>query len=136
MQDVTRHGSELARKGLADFKLSVRKSTERRVLPFPQRPHTIEDIRAPTYLAPEEQKLWDRIASDYDIRNNSAAVILEIAMQSHARARTCRDVLKKEGFMIAGPNGQKAHPLLATERQAQSQMMTALRRLGVTLDEG
>jgi hypothetical protein len=57
-------------------------------------------------------------------------------MQSRARTRLCRDVLKKEGMMVAGPNGQKAHPLLATERQAQQQMMTALRRLGVTLDEG
>ena len=65
-----------------------------KVLPFTPRPHIVENIAAPTYFAPEEQKLWNNIAIDYDIRNNSAAVILEIAMQSHARARTCRDVLK------------------------------------------
>jgi|tagenome__1003787_1003787.scaffolds.fasta_scaffold20536921_2 P27 family predicted phage terminase small subunit len=112
-----------------------RKSASK-VLPFPSRPQLIENIRAPSYLAPEEQKLYDRIASDYDIRSNSAAVILEIACQNHARARNCRDVLKKEGLTVAGPNGVKAHPLLATERQAQAQMITALRRLGVTLDEG
>ena len=111
-----------------------RKSANK-VLPFTPRHHVVESITAPAYLPPEEPKLYDKIAADIDLRTNAAAVILEIAMQQHARVRACRDVLKKEGMTVAGPNGVKAHPLLAAERQAQVQMLTAFRGLGVTLDE-
>src|SRR4051812_37684827 len=104
-----------------------RKSASK-VLPFPQHHHVVEALSPPTYLAPEEKALWNRIALDYDIRTNSAALLLEVAMQCHARARQARDVLKKEGMTVVGPNGQKAHPLLATERQSQAQMITSLRR--------
>jgi hypothetical protein len=44
------------------------------------------------------QKSRSSTNSDYDIRSNSAAAILEIAMASHARARARREQIKKDGL--------------------------------------
>ena len=83
-----------------------RKSSNKEVvLPFPRR--AVENISAPSYLAPEEQELYEKMAVDYDIRGYSAAVILEIVMQHHARVRVCREVIKKEGMMIPGLMGRR-----------------------------
>jgi P27 family predicted phage terminase small subunit len=107
-----------------------------KILQFAPR-HDVEDIAtAPAHFCLEDRKLWDRLASEYDIRDNAASAILEIAVASHARARACRIQITKDGLMIEGPNGAKAHPLIPQERQAHQQMLSALRRLGATIDEG
>jgi P27 family predicted phage terminase small subunit len=94
-----------------------------------------ENISAPSYFAPEDRKLFDKLASEYCIRDNTSAQILEIAIASRARARAMREQIKKDGLMIEGPNGSRCHPLITQERHALQQMISAFRRLGVHVDE-
>ncbi len=111
-----------------------RKSASK-IVPFPSRQHIVENIAlAPSHFSPEDKKLFDRLATEYDIRDHAAAAILEIAVSSHARARVCREAIKKDGLTVEGPNGIKAHPLIAQERSAHQQVLAALRRLGATID--
>jgi phage terminase small subunit len=102
-----------------------------KVLPFPQQRHVINTIVAPSHLDPIERELFDQIAADVDLRTHNSAKVLEVAMMNHARMRQARDILKKDGLMVEGHAGKKAHPMIGVERNAQAAMMQALRRVGV-----
>lgn len=62
-------------------------------------------------------------------------MILESAMEAHALIRSCRETIKKEGLVVNTLHGSKAHPLMNAQHSAHMRMLTALRRLGVSLDE-
>lgn len=56
-------------------------------------------------------------------------------MEAHALIRSCRETIKKEGLVVNTLHGSKAHPLMNAQHSAHMRMLTALRRLGVSLDE-
>jgi hypothetical protein len=80
-----------------------------------------------------EQKLWDDIVREYGL-SRGGEILLNIALQSLARARHCSEVIDAQGAVIAGRrNILKPHPLLGVERAARSFCASIFKKLKIDL---
>jgi P27 family predicted phage terminase small subunit len=92
-----------------------------KLLPFPGQ--HLEPLEAPAHLGLEERKLWDHITTEVNINSTTAAAVLETALDAHARARQCKEQIKKDGLMVRGQKGRYAATSLVgdgTRRTATS----------------
>lgn len=79
------------------------------IMPFPEYAGSDRDpLETPAHFAPEERKLWDRITDEIDINSTAAEAILITALEAHARARACREQIKKDGLLIRTRHGSMA----------------------------
>jgi P27 family predicted phage terminase small subunit len=92
-------------------------------------------VRPPKGLSKEAQTWFRKIVSDYELRNDNAALLLlEVALQSWDEMRICRSTIAREGFVLAGRFGEKrAHPAVSAMRSSRSAMLRAMTALGLSL---
>jgi hypothetical protein len=93
--------------------------------------------RAPPHLAPEEAALWDDLVRTYTLDDSASLELLAVGLEARMRSRLCREQVLREGQTVLDPHGvPKAHPLLAIERGAWAQFLSALRLLRLDLGGG
>jgi phage terminase small subunit len=91
-------------------------------------------VKPPRHLETIERKMWVAILSENELDGSAALSLLRAAMESHQRARTCREQIDREGAVYNDRFGQpKIHPLLSAERDARAAFLTAMRALNLDL---
>lgn len=89
----------------------------------------------PRHLSAEAQTWWRRLVDQYELEDDAARLILQTAFEAFDRLRGCQAAIKRDGAKVTDRFGQdKPHPLLAAERDARSQMLSALKALNLDLE--
>lgn len=89
----------------------------------------------PTHLSLEARRWFDRLLTEYGITDDAGLLLLQTALEAFDRMRDCQEAITEEGPQVKDRFDQlKAHPLLATERDARSQMLAALKQLNLDLE--
>jgi hypothetical protein len=90
----------------------------------------------PRDLGATGKTLWLRLAKAYRIDDANGVVILDAACRAADYVAICRSAVARDGLMIRGRYGvQRAHPLLAEEARARTQLLSALRQLQLPIPE-
>jgi P27 family predicted phage terminase small subunit len=88
----------------------------------------------PAHLGEPERLIWASVFADFKLETGASIAVLKTALEAHQCAREARERIKADGMVVAGRDGQiKAHPLLATERDARQAWLYGLRTLGLDL---
>jgi P27 family predicted phage terminase small subunit len=91
--------------------------------------------KAPKTLSTEAKGWWKKIQAEYAIDDEAGQLLLQTALESFDRMRSCQKTIEAEGQTVLDRFEQaKAHPLLAAERDARSQMLQALKQLNLDLE--
>lgn len=86
--------------------------------------------KPPVHLSAEGKKLWLRLHGDHAVDDEAGLLLLQSACESYDRLQEARKILAKEGSVMRDRWGQaKAHPAAGVERDARTQMHSALRLL-------
>lgn len=86
----------------------------------------------PRHLEKPERELWKKIVLQRDFAEDAPRAVLGSALDAHARARRCREIISRDGEVISDRFGApQKHPLLTAESAAQSQFSRDLRLLGI-----
>lgn len=103
--------------------------------PAPDRPPPAPDRpQPPADLGEPERVIWAGVFLDYRQSTRLAVDVLRSGLESHQRARECRETIARDGATVAGRDGQlRAHPLLAVERDARAAWLAAVKLLGLEL---
>lgn len=84
--------------------------------------------KAPAHLSAEARALWSRLLADYPLDDAAGLLLLQSACESFDRLQDARRTLAKEGAIVRDRWGQpKPHPAAGVERDARTQMHSALR---------
>jgi hypothetical protein len=83
----------------------------------------------PSHLGKPERELFQHLTTEYDFATTASVSMLCVALESHMRARLCREQISKDGQTLKTAQGPKAHPLLTAERAAQSQYVGTMKKL-------
>lgn len=90
---------------------------------------------APKHLSAEAASWWDRIIDEYGIADEAGLLLLATALEAFDRLRGCQEIISREGATVLDRFEQtKAHPMLAAERDARSQLMQGLKALNLDLE--
>jgi P27 family predicted phage terminase small subunit len=91
---------------------------------------------APKHLSADSRRVWRRVADDFDLWQEDAALLtLTAAMEARDRCEQAREQLATEGLTVAtGAGGLKPHPAAGIERDNRLAMVRCLREL--SLDGG
>ena len=82
----------------------------------------------PPHLGPDGKQLWTRVLRDFEIDDGAGLQLLQCAAEAADRAASCRKGIKQ--LTVKDARGSlKPHPLLAIERDARAQQISALRAL-------
>jgi hypothetical protein len=81
-------------------------------------------------VSASSRRLWRHVTSVYDLREDELR-ILEEAVRALDRAAEARDQLCKDGLIIPGRFGPRAHPAQAIENSAALRAAKLLRQLGL-----
>ncbi len=88
----------------------------------------------PRHLLPTERGMWSAIIRENELADESSLALLRSALESHQRARTCREAVDREGATFADRFGQiKIHPLIGAERDARAAFVAAIKALNLDL---
>jgi hypothetical protein len=90
----------------------------------------MKKIEAPAHLEKPEAAIYIRIRADFGITDAGGLSVLLAACESHGRARRCRERIDIDGELV----GNRAHPLLATERNSRKDYVLALQTLGLEVE--
>lgn len=86
--------------------------------------------KPPGDLSADAKKLWSRLFNDYALDDAAGMLLLQSACEAYDRLQEARKQLAKEGSVIRDRWGQpKPHPAAGVERDARTQMHSALRLL-------
>lgn len=89
---------------------------------------------APKHLAKLEQELWRLVVSENKFVGPASFSLLHVALESHQRARECRETIEKDGFTFRDRvGGIKPHPLISAERDARAAYISGLKRFNLDL---
>jgi hypothetical protein len=84
----------------------------------------------PSHLGVPERDLWKHYTTEHDFASTASISLLLVALESHMRARECRERIKKDGLIYKNEKGAlKPHPLLATERGAQALYIATMKKV-------
>jgi P27 family predicted phage terminase small subunit len=94
----------------------------------------IEPPPPPAHLGEPERAIWRHVFEDFSGTSRLASDVLRTGLESHQRARECREVIERNGATVDGRDGQlRAHPLLAVERDSRAAWLQAVKLLGLEL---
>lgn len=95
-----------------------------------------ENLKPPRHLRVAAKRMWQRLLSDYQIDDSAGLSLLEAACASYQRAEDARKIVRREGLTVLDRfNQKKTHPACSVERDARSQMISALRALKLSPEE-
>lgn len=84
----------------------------------------------PRHLSAEARKLWAKLTADFVLDDAAGALLLQSACEAFDRLQEARKLIDKEGAVLRDRWGQaKAHAACGVERDARTQMHSALRLL-------
>jgi P27 family predicted phage terminase small subunit len=122
------------RKSLAERESQMPPAILRRHLAAVPSSSAIDRHPPPAHLGPIEQSIWAHALEDFDVATELSLDVLTTALEDHQLARECREIIDREGLQVAGRGGVlRAHPLLATERDARAAWRAAIKQLGLDL---
>lgn len=88
----------------------------------------------PKHLKAVEADMWRKIVSEHKFDDIASLALLRTALESHQRARMCREAVDKDGMTSRDRFGNiRPHPLLATERDARAAFLQAVRSLNLDI---
>jgi len=91
--------------------------------------------KAPQHLSREARKWWRSLTNEYQLDDEAAKLLLQTALESFDRMRECQAAIERDGAVVKDRFEQtKAHPALAAERDARSQMLAALKALNLDVE--
>lgn len=91
--------------------------------------------KPPAHLSAEAKRVWKALHGEFALDDPAALALLRSAMEAFDRAEGARRQIEREGQTLPDRFGQlKAHPLLATERDARAQFLAALRQLNLDVE--
>ena len=91
--------------------------------------------KVPGHLSDDAKRWWRKLIDEYGIDDPAGLLLLQTAMEAHDRMKMAAAEIAKDGQTVEDRFGQqKPHPLLATERDARSQLMLALKSLNLDLE--
>jgi P27 family predicted phage terminase small subunit len=87
----------------------------------------------PDHLGESERKIWADVVRDW--RGSSASfAVLTSGLEAHQRARECAEIIRDEGLVTNGRDGQpRSHPLCSVERDARAAFQRTFRQLGIQI---
>lgn len=88
----------------------------------------------PEHLGAAGRDLWLSIQNQYEITDAGGCALLQQAAEAADRVRECRELIAEQGAVMRTKTGAKAHPLLATERDARAALLRAVRYLGLDIE--
>jgi hypothetical protein len=78
-------------------------------------------------------ELKRHLADVYGIVEGAAAALLDVAGAALDQALEAEKILDRDGLVIDGERGKRAHPLCAVSRDARNRMIAALGKLNLEL---
>ena len=100
-------------------------------------PETVTQLKdsAPPHLSADAKTWWRKIQRDYSIDDNAGLLLLQTAMEAFDRMKGAQAAIERDGPTVRGSAKQlSAHPLIAVERDARSQMLSAIKQLNLDLE--
>jgi len=95
----------------------------------------MREPQPPKHLPVPEKRVYRSLVAEYNIRDVGGQEVLVSGLEAKARARKCREIIDREGMTTVDRWGQpKAHPLLATERDARAAWLQAVKLLNLDLE--
>jgi P27 family predicted phage terminase small subunit len=86
----------------------------------------------PAHLDEQEQALFRTIVTEFRIDDAGSIELLITACEAHARCRTCREAIDRDGLTVTDRFGCVVpHPLLRSETSARGQYLAALKQLNL-----
>ena len=80
-------------------------------------------------LSAESAATFTRLATEFEITDGAGLVLLKSACECLDRISAARALIASGGLVVDSPAGWKAHPAAALERDARTQLHSALRLL-------
>jgi P27 family predicted phage terminase small subunit len=94
-------------------------------------PRTAEALPSPPKSLKKEGKaLWNRVVEGFELEPYQMQT-LRLACECLDRIEACRQVLQREGLMLQGRFGAKAHPLTSVEKDNKTVFARLLREIGL-----
>ena len=88
----------------------------------------------PGHLGDAGRALWHSIMKDYQISDAGGLALLGEACAAADRVAECRELIAEQGAVVRSQGAIRAHPLLASERDARAAMLRALRYLNLDVE--
>jgi hypothetical protein len=86
----------------------------------------------PRELSGPGRDVWNRLVSEYDIRDCAGQELLQQICEAINRLQSLTEQIRKDGELIAdGKGGRRSHPLLRDEIMNRGYISKALKYLGV-----
>lgn len=90
---------------------------------------------APDHLTDDAKDWWNRLQDEYAIDDRAGLLLLQTAMEAFDRMRDAQAAIAQDGLTVPDRFGQlKNHPATTVERDARSQLLTALKALNLDLE--
>jgi P27 family predicted phage terminase small subunit len=94
-------------------------------------------MKPPKHLSTAGRRLFSDLSKNYRINDPAGLKILTTLCEASDRAKSCREVIDREGVTVTDKFGQtKPHPLLAAERDSRAQILQAFKVLGLDVPIG
>lgn len=87
-----------------------------------------EAPKPPSHLRPATKRWWSETVRDYDLEAHHLK-LLQAAAEAWDRLGEARVLLRREGIVVEGRFGAKAHPAVAIERDARTAFARLIREL-------
>lgn len=93
------------------------------------------ELKAPTKLCAEAQRLWLQIHHDHRIDTAAASALVLQLCECLTDLRQCERQIKEDGLMLRGSKGQRRpHPLLRQVNDLRRLILSTARSLNLDLD--
>ena len=92
-------------------------------------------IRAPSHLSKAAAAWFITLATEYGITDAGGVATLTQAADAWDRCRQARELITKDGSVLADRFGQKVpHPAIRIETSARAQVLQALKQLNLDIE--
>jgi P27 family predicted phage terminase small subunit len=87
----------------------------------------------PSHLSPSSAQWWRTTVETYILQEHHLR-LLQLACEAWDRAQAARAQLEEEGLTVFGPQGPRAHPAVAIERDARLAVARLVRELDLDVE--
>jgi P27 family predicted phage terminase small subunit len=85
-------------------------------------------------VLPHGRSLWDAIQAEYGIADRTGVELLAQACEELDQIEGLTEEISRDGQVIRGRNGPKAHPAIRDVRQGRAVLAKLLRELGLSVE--